>query len=46
MIKLSIYRYNPEVDKKPYMQDYELDEKLISGKMVLDAILAIKNNLE
>lgn len=46
MIKLSIYRYNPETDQKPYMQDYELDESLISGKMVLDAILAIKNNLD
>jgi succinate dehydrogenase / fumarate reductase iron-sulfur subunit len=46
MIKLSIYRYNPEVDKKPYMQDYQLDENLIAGKMLLDAILAIKNNLD
>jgi succinate dehydrogenase / fumarate reductase iron-sulfur subunit len=46
MIKLSIYRYNPETDQKPYMQDYELDESLISGKMLLDAILAIKNNLD
>jgi succinate dehydrogenase / fumarate reductase iron-sulfur subunit len=46
MIKLSIYRYNPETDPKPYMQDYDLDESLISGKMLLDAILAIKNNLD
>ena len=22
---LSIYRYNPEVDAKPYMKDYELE---------------------
>ena len=23
--KFKIYRFNPETDKKPYMQDYELD---------------------
>ena len=25
-LTLSIYRYNPEVDAKPYMKDYELDD--------------------
>ena len=24
-MKLSIFRFNPERDKKPYMQDYEID---------------------
>ncbi|EWH12302.1 succinate dehydrogenase and fumarate reductase iron-sulfur protein [Catenovulum agarivorans DS-2] len=37
----SIYRYNPDKDKKPYMQDYELDTE---GQdiMVLDALLMLK----
>ncbi len=40
-MKFSIYRFNPDVDKKPYMQDYdvELDE---SDHMLLDALLKIK----
>ncbi|AWF82338.1 succinate dehydrogenase iron-sulfur subunit [Microbulbifer sp. A4B17] len=41
MLKVSIYRYNPETDKAPYMQDYELDTK---GKdlMVLDVLELLK----
>lgn len=42
----SIYRYNPETDNKPYMQDYDLDLKLCEGVMLLDALLAIKDNLD
>ncbi len=43
-IRISIQRFNPE-DKgsKPFMQDYEINESDIKGKMVLDAILALKN---
>ena len=35
MLNVSIYRYNPEVDAEPYMQDYQIDTQ---GKdlMVLD----------
>ncbi len=40
-MKFSIYRYNPEKDNKPYMQDYEL-ELLPTDRMLLDAILRIK----
>lgn len=40
-MRFSIYRYNPETDSKPYMQDYELDIEA-EGKMLLDAILLIK----
>ncbi|WP_346837116.1 succinate dehydrogenase iron-sulfur subunit [Microbulbifer sp. SAOS-129_SWC] len=41
MLKVSIYRYNPESDKAPYMQDYELDTQ---GKdlMVLDVLELLK----
>ena len=40
-MKFSIYRYNPEKDDKPYMQDYEV-ELQHSDRMLLDAILRIK----
>lgn len=42
-MKFSIYRYNPEFDKKPYMQDYDLDISKLNGVMLLDALNAIKN---
>jgi len=37
----NIYRYNPEVDAKPYFKDYELTD-LEPGTMLLDALLKIK----
>lgn len=45
-MKFSIYRYNPEKDSKPYMQDYELDVSKLSGVMLLDALNAIKDSLD
>ncbi|GAB2505935.1 succinate dehydrogenase iron-sulfur subunit [Microbulbifer agarilyticus] len=41
MLKVSIYRYNPETDSAPYMQDYEVDTQ---GKdlMVLDVLELLK----
>jgi len=45
-VRFSIYRYNPEVDKEPHMQNYDLDVKTHNCHMVLDALLAIKNNLD
>lgn len=45
-MRFSIYRYNPETDKKPFMQDYDLDVKAHSCHMVLDALLAIKNTMD
>lgn len=41
-MKFSIYRFNPEVDKEPYMQDYELNPEAMNGKMVLHALEALK----
>lgn len=38
----SIYRYNPEVDAKPRMQDYTLEVEEGQDMMVLDALLALK----
>lgn len=40
-MKFSIYRYNPETDKEPYMQDFELDLKG-QDMMVLEALLLLK----
>lgn len=45
-MRFSIYRYNPETDKKPYIQDYDLDTEANNCYMVLDALLAIKNTLD
>src|SRR5690606_11384415 len=41
MLKVSIYRYNPETDTAPYMKDYEVDT---AGKdlMVLDVLELLK----
>ena len=41
MLQVSVYRYNPETDKAPYMQDFTVDTK---GKniMVLDALNLLK----
>ncbi len=41
MLKVEIYRYNPETDKAPYMKSYELDT---GGKdlMVLDVLEMLK----
>jgi succinate dehydrogenase / fumarate reductase iron-sulfur subunit len=40
-MKFRLYRYNPETDAKPHMQDVELDIDP-AGKMLLDALLALK----
>jgi succinate dehydrogenase / fumarate reductase iron-sulfur subunit len=44
-MRFSIYRYNPETDAQPSMQDYVV-EIAPEGKMVLDAILLIKTQDE
>jgi succinate dehydrogenase (ubiquinone) iron-sulfur subunit len=44
--KFQIYRWNPDTpEKKPYMQEYELDLNQ-TGPMVLDAIIRIKNETD
>lgn len=44
-MRFSIYRYNPEVDKEPHMQNFELAE-LAPGMMLLDALLMLKQQDE
>ena len=41
-MEFQVYRYNPEVDKKPYMQNFNLDIPDDSGMMVLTAIELLK----
>ena len=40
--KFSIYRYNPDVDAKPYMKEYTLEIPEGSDMMVLDALILLK----
>jgi len=40
-MKFNIYRYNPDIDKKPYVQSYELKD-VNPEMMLLDALLALK----
>ena len=40
-MKFSIYRFDPDKDQKPYMQDLEV-ELLPTDKMLLDALMRIK----
>ena len=42
-MKFSIYRYNPDTDAAPSMQDMELDDNQVTpGMMLLDALLLLK----
>lgn len=40
-MRFRIYRYNPDTDKQPYMQDYVL-QNVTADMMLLDALLLIK----
>lgn len=41
-MEISIYRYNPETDKKPYMQTYQLEVAADEDMMLLSALLKLK----
>lgn len=41
-MQFSIYRFDPEKDAQPYMQDYELDIPAGKDMMLLDALLLLK----
>ncbi|WP_156004342.1 succinate dehydrogenase iron-sulfur subunit [Thiomonas sp. FB-6] len=44
-MKFSIYRYDPDRDARPYMQDYEV-ELQHNDKMLLDALMRIKADVD
>lgn len=41
-LKISVYRYNPDVDDAPYMKDYTLEVEEGRDMMVLDVLLKLK----
>ncbi len=41
-MKVSVYRYNPETDKKPYMQDFSIEIPAGKDLMVLDVLNLLK----
>lgn len=41
-ISFSIFRFDPNKDKKPYMKDYKVNLADVDGQMLLNAIEAIK----
>ncbi len=45
-MQFSIYRFDPEKDKKPYMQNYELAVEAGQDMMLLDALLMLKDQDE
>lgn len=45
-MRFSIYRYNPEKDKAPYMQDFEVDIEHHNCHMVLDVLVILKNKYD
>lgn len=46
IMQFSIYRFDPEKDKKPYLQDYQLDTAELKGVMLLDALEGLKTKDE
>lgn len=43
---MDVYRWNPSVDTKPYLETFVVDISKITGTMVLDVLLYIKNHLD
>ena len=41
-VQFSVYRYNPDVDNAPFMQDYTLETQEGQDMMVLDALMMLK----
>lgn len=42
LLSVSIYRYNPDIDAKPYMQDYQVNTAEFHGVMMLDLLEQLK----
>ena len=40
-LNFSLYRYNPDVDQKPYMKEYTLEVEEGSDMMLLDALIPV-----
>jgi succinate dehydrogenase / fumarate reductase iron-sulfur subunit len=46
LLQLSIYRFDPAVDAKPHMENYEVDLTKVPGKMLLDVIMYVKETID
>lgn len=44
-LEFSIYRYNPDVDNAPHMQDYTLEAEEGRDMMLLDALIQLKEKI-
>ena len=44
-MKVSVYRYNPETDREPYMQDVNVELPAGKDLMVLDVLNLIKEKI-
>ncbi len=44
VMTFSIYRFDPDADEKPSMVEYQLDTSKVKGKMLLNALEAIKED--
>ncbi len=44
-LEFSIYRYNPDVDDAPHMQDYTLEAEEGRDMMLLDALIQLKKKI-
>jgi succinate dehydrogenase / fumarate reductase, iron-sulfur subunit len=42
LVKFQVYRFNPDVDKKPYMQDYSI-ELAEEDNMLLDGLMRLNH---
>lgn len=45
MQKFAIYRYDPEQQAKPFLQEYDIDLKAC-GPMILDALIKVKDEID
>ena len=46
IVKIDIQRFNPETDEKPYMQTYEVEESILEGMTIFDALAYIKDRID
>jgi len=46
IVKIDIQRFNPETDEKPYMQTYEVEESILEGMTIFDALAYIKDKID
>ena len=46
IVKIDIQRFNPETDEKPYMQTYEVEESILEGMTIFDALAYVKDKMD